>query len=106
MACYVTGYLLLIEIHRGKEGTNKRKFHLELGVTEACTKRRIEATKGLCQRDTKGDMKDCFIFHIWFSSKKLEETEMDFGTDMIGMVKTNKKKYTKRPLRILQRIGR
>ena len=42
VACYVTGGFLFIEIHRGKEGTKKRKYHLELGEMAGCTKRVME----------------------------------------------------------------
>ena len=47
VACYVTGYFLLMDIYRGKEGTNKRKCHMELGAMEACKNKTTEATKGL-----------------------------------------------------------
>ena len=41
-------------------------------------------------RDVKGDTKECFMFHSWFSSNRQDEADMDVGEDMIGMVKTNK----------------
>ena len=54
-----------------------------------------EATNGIVQRDIKGANKDCFIFDSWFSSKKLSEAVMDVVTEMIGIVKTNKKVFCK-----------
>ena len=44
---YVTGALLFIEFHRGKEGMKHSKYHQDLGATAACTKRTLEATKGI-----------------------------------------------------------
>ena len=93
--CSVTGYLIFIEVHRGKEGRKSRKYHLRLGDTESCTKRMTEATKGIGQRDIEGATKDCFIFGSWFFSKKLAEAVIDFGADMIGMVKNNTKGFCK-----------
>ena len=66
-------------------------FHLGLGSTAACTKRIMEATNGLGQRDAKGATKDCFLFGSFFPSKRSAEAVMDVGADMIGMVKTNTK---------------
>ena len=54
VVCYVTGSLLLVEVQRGKEGMNSIIYHLRLGVTTACTKRVIEAAKGIGQSDIKG----------------------------------------------------
>ena len=34
---------------------NKRRYHMELGATSACTYSIMEATKGLGQRDVKKD---------------------------------------------------
>ena len=45
-------------------------FHQELVATAACTKRMMEATKGIGQKYIKGGTKDCFIFDSWFASKK------------------------------------
>ena len=83
--------MLLIELQRENEGINKRNYHLYLGVTTACSKITMGATQGIGQRDIKGDSNDCFIFDIWLSSKKLAESAMDVGADMIVMVKNNKK---------------
>ena len=52
----------------------------------------------------KGATKDCFIFDIWFSSKKLEDSVIDVGTDMICMVKTNKKGFCKGTIDNLKRF--
>ena len=93
VACYVTGALLFIEVKRVREGINNSKYHLQLGETAACTKRMMEATKGIVFRDIKGATKDCFIFESWFSSKKLAEAVMDVGADLIGMDKTNIKGF-------------
>ena len=70
---------------------NYIKYHMQLGVTSACTNRLIEVTKGTFQRDRKGYNKDCFIFYSWFSPKQSEEYAMEVGAEFIGMVKT----YTK-----------
>ena len=51
-----------------------------------------EATNGISKRGTKGATKYCFIFDIWLSSERLAESAMDFVADIIGMVKTNKKR--------------
>ena len=71
VACSITGLLLFIEVYRGKEEKNNCKFHLKLGATAVCTKRMMEATKGIGNMDIKGATKYCFILNIWFSSKKL-----------------------------------
>ena len=55
----------------------------------------MKATKCIGQRDITGDTKDYFIFSNWFSSKKLAEAAIDFGADMISMVKTNRKLFCK-----------
>ena len=39
--------------------------------------------------------KDCFIFDSWFSSKKSAEVAMEFGAELIGMVKTDSKVFCK-----------
>ena len=62
---------------------------MRLRYTTECTKRMMESTKGIGQRDMKVATKDCFIFEIWFSSKKSAEDVMDVGVKIIGMVKTN-----------------
>ena len=61
----------------------------------ACTKRIIEATKEVCQRDIKETIKYCFIFDSWLSSNNSEEDVMDVGADIIYMVKTNTKLFYK-----------
>ena len=44
---------------------------------------------GLGQRNGKCDTKDCFIFDSWFASNISDESVMDIGAGMIGMVETN-----------------
>ena len=51
----------------------------------------MEPTKGLGYRDIKGVTKDCFIFDIWFASKRWDEYVMDVGAEIIGMFKINRK---------------
>ena len=70
---------------------NKSKFHLELREILSCTKIRTEAKKGSGQRNSKVAANDCFIFNIWFASKRWAEATMDVGAYIIGMVKTNTK---------------
>lgn len=55
----------------------------------------IKSLKGLSQSNVKCDANDCFIFGIYFASKRSYEDTMDVGVDMIGMVKTNKKVSSK-----------
>ena len=64
---------------------------MQLGSMASRTNIIMEATEGLCQRCIKGDIKDCFIFDSWSSSKKPEEAVMGVGADIIDTVKTNKK---------------
>ena len=54
VAYYVTGYLVFLEIHLGKEGMKLSRYCLELVATAACTKRLMEETKGMGQRALKG----------------------------------------------------
>ena len=49
----------------------------------------MKATKGIGQKYIKEEMKDCFIFESWFSSKKLAEAVTEVGSELIGMVKKN-----------------
>ena len=58
VACSVTGALLFIEFHRGKEGMKHIKYHQELGATADCTKRLMGATKGIGQKSIEGGTKD------------------------------------------------
>ena len=71
----------------------KRKHHLDIGATEYITNRMMEAKKGLGRRGVKGYTEDCFLFYSVFYSKKSEKSVIDVGTDIIGMVKTNKKGF-------------
>ena len=52
-------------------------------------------TNKIGQRDMKGATNDCFLFDSCFSSNKLVESEMDIGTYMIGVVKTNTEGFYK-----------
>ena len=74
---------------------NHGEYQQQLGATAACTKKMMEATKGVGQRYRKGVAKDFFIFDSWFSSKKLAESAMEVGAKLIGMVKTNTKGFCK-----------
>ena len=76
IACCVTGALIFIELNIVKEGIKHRNSQQKLGATTACTKRMMEATKGLGQRDIKYTTKDCFIFDNLLSSNKLVESAM------------------------------
>ena len=71
------------------------RYQKELGATAACTKRMMEATKGIGQKSKKGGTKDCFLFDSWFSSNNSAEAAMELGTELIGMVKTNTKGFCK-----------
>ena len=55
---------------------------MELGTTAAFTKSMMESTKGLGKRDGKGSTRD-FLFGSWFASKRLVETAMEVGSDII-----------------------
>ena len=65
------------------------KYQKELGATASCTKRMMEATKGIGQKSIKWGTKDFFLFKSWFASKKAVETAMRVVAELIGMVKTN-----------------
>ena len=71
------------------------RYQQELGATAACTKRMIEATKGIGRKSIKGGTKDCFLFDGWFASKRAEEAAMEMGAELIGMAKTNTKGFCK-----------
>ena len=89
VACSITGALLFIEVQRGKGGMKDSLYQQELGATAACTKRMMEATKGIGHKSKKGGTKDFFLFDSWFASKKASEAAMEMGAEFIGMVKTN-----------------
>ena len=74
---------------------NNIKYQNELGSTAACTKRMMEATKGICKKYIKGGKKDCFLFDSWFASKKAAEAAIEVCTKFIGMVKKNTKGFCK-----------
>ena len=65
----------------------------------------MEETKGIGQKSKKGGAKDFFLFDSWFASKKAAEAAMEFGAELIGMVKKNTKGICRKPLGSLQRIG-
>ena len=67
------------------------KYQQQIGVNEVCTKRTSESTNRIGQRYIKWDMKDCFLFESWLSSKKLAEAVMEYGDDLIVMIKINPK---------------
>ena len=71
------------------------KYQKELGETAVCTKRIMEATKGIGHKYIKWGTKDCFLFKSWFASKKAAEAAMEMGADFIGMVKKNTKGFFK-----------
>ena len=50
------------------------RYNIDLGEMSACTKRTMEAAKVLDHRDIKRDTEDCFVFGIWFASKRLEKS--------------------------------
>ena len=95
VACSVTGALLFIEVHIGKEGIKHSKYHQYLVSTEACNKRMMEATKGVVKNSIKEGTKDCFLFDSWFASKKASKAVMEVGSEWIGMLKTNIKGFFK-----------
>ena len=95
VACSVTGALIFIEFKRGKEGMKNSKYQKELGETVVCTKRIMEATKGIGHKYIKWGTKDCFLFKSWFASKKVAEAEMEVGAKLIGIVKTNTRRFCK-----------
>ena len=59
----VTKAMLFLGIHRGKEAMKKRKYHQELGSITDFTKRIMETTEGLGQKNSKGTTKN-FLFLI------------------------------------------
>ena len=101
VVCYVTGSLIFIEIQRGKEGMKLIRYHLELGATAVYTKRLMEETKGMGQRALKRSTRDYFLFYSWFFSKKVSEVVASIGVDLIGMVKTNTKRFCKATVEVL-----
>ena len=74
---------------------NHSKYHQELEDTAVCTKRMVEATKGIGQKYRKGVTNNCFLFDCLFSSNKLAEAFMEVGAKLVGMVKTNTKGFCK-----------
>ena len=57
----ITGALILIELKRGKEGTNNIKYQQEIGVTAVYTDITKEATKGIGQKYLKGATQAFFL---------------------------------------------
>ena len=93
VACSITWDLLFVESQRGKEVAKNSKYQKDLGATASCTMRMMETTKGISQKYRKGATKDCFIFDSWLYSKKSEESAMEVGAKLLGMVKTNNKGF-------------
>ena len=93
--CYVTGYLVLLDIQQGKGGTKSSWYHLELGATAACIKILMEETKGLGNRSLKRSTRDFSLFDSWFLPKKAAKAAASIGVDFIGIVKTNTKVFCK-----------
>ena len=54
VSCSVAGALLFIEVQRVIECVKYSKYQQEKGATAACTKRIMEATKGIGHRYRKG----------------------------------------------------
>ena len=52
-------------------------YQQELGATAACTKRMMEATKGVGQKSIGGGTKECFLFDSWFAYKKAAEAAIE-----------------------------
>ena len=77
------------------------KYQKQLVSNVECTKRVMEETKGIGQKYIKGDTKDCFLFGSWLSLKKLEESAMEVGANLIGMVKKNTKGFCKETIKNL-----
>ena len=72
---------------------NHSKYQKYIGSTAACTKRMMEATKGIGHKSINRVTKDCFLFDGWFASNKTAEAAMEVGADLISMVKTNTKGF-------------
>ena len=62
---------------------------------DACTKRLMEETKGLGKMVLKGSTRDCFLFGSCFLSNKSAEASASIGVDLISMVKTNTKGFSR-----------
>ena len=86
-ACYVTGYFLFKEINIGKEGITTIKYHLNIGATAAFLNKIMESKNELGQSNRKSATRYCFLLNSWFDSKRSDETTMDDGYSMVGMVK-------------------
>ena len=72
---------------------NHGEYQQQLGATAACTKKMMEATKGVGQRYRKGATKDCFRFDSWFSSKKFTEAVMEVVDELVFIVNKNTKLF-------------
>ena len=55
------------------------KYQKDLGATSSCTKKMMEAIKGIGQKSIKGGTKDFFLFDSWFASNKSAEAAMEVG---------------------------
>ena len=67
------------------------KYQQQIGETVACTKRTMEATKAIGQRDRKGYTNDFFLFDSWLSSNNFAEVVMEVVYYLISVVKINTK---------------
>ena len=79
------------------------KYHQEIGANVAYTKRTAEAKKGIGQKFIEGGTKYYFLFDSWFASKNAAEYAMEIGAELIGMVKTNIKRFCKETIEKLKK---
>ena len=87
VACSINESLHFIEIQRENVRMNNIKYHMDILSMTDCKNIIMELKKGLGQRGIKDATKGCFIFDSWISSKRLDESAMDVGSDIIVMVK-------------------
>ena len=59
---------------------NNSKYQLQIGAKVFYTKIILEVTKGIGQRNMRGDTKDFFLFDSRFYLNNLVEDAMDVGT--------------------------
>ena len=64
VAFSITETLIFVEIHIWKERIKNRNYFMQLGATEACTKRMIEETKEIGQRYMERASKDSSFLKI------------------------------------------
>ena len=95
VACYVKVSLVFLDIQRGKEEMKSSWYYLELGSTYACTKKFMEKTKGLGQRDLRGSTRDFSLLDSLLLSKKAAKEAVYIGVYFIGIVTTNNKELAR-----------